>query len=279
MFHRNTTENQNGIEFTKRNRITLTNKIRISSQLKLLQYMLIIAGVYGTTFSLITGLGIEVYKIGLLAAVFLSVLYFFTSFSTGGWAKYGILFFLLIYLIAGYIFWNEIKNGFWNWENIYISKFNVYFGTNVLKYLVEDYNPKMVLTIFFIFVSILLSLLLSCVILLNAMRPLFVSITVPIVFLAFTVGCIPSPVPFGIYLACAISIIGIGTTLKEKHRHYYLKNFHRKVKTENEKADNRLLEQKFKYIIGLKIGGFLSFLLLSLILILSILFTPDFYEK
>ncbi|QHQ60783.1 hypothetical protein Ana3638_08365 [Anaerocolumna sedimenticola] len=279
MFHRNTIENDNGIEFTRRNRITLTNKIQISNQLKLLQYMLIIAGVYGTTFSLTSGLGIDVYKSGLFAVVFLAALYFFAAFSTPGLAKYGIPFFMLIYLIAGYVFWDEIKNGFWNLENIYISKLNTYLGTNVFKYLVDDYDPKMVLTIFFVFVTILLNLLLSCVILLNTLRSLFVIVTLPIVFLSFTVGCIPSPVPIGIYLACAVSIIGIGTTLKEKHHHYYLKSFYKKRRAENEKTDNRLLEQKFRYIIGLKIGGFLSVLLLGLILIVSILFTPDFYEK
>ncbi|WMJ90066.1 transglutaminase domain-containing protein [Anaerocolumna sp. MB42-C2] len=282
MFHRNKIENNNGIEFTKRNRITLTNKIQISTQLKLLQFMLIIAGVFGTLLSLISGLSIEVNKMSLLVAVFLASVYFFTVFTTPGLMKYGLLFFALIYLIAGYVFWKEIKNGFWHLENIYISKINTYLGTNVLKYLVEDYDPIMVLTIFFVFAAILLCLLLSYVILLNVLRPLFVIVTLPIVFLAFTVGCIPAPVPFGIYLACAVSVIGIGTTLKEKH-HYYIKNIRKKQKalndSENEITENQLLEQKFRYIIGLKIGGFLAVLLLSIILVLSILFTPDFYEE
>lgn len=272
MFHRNTGEVVNGIEFTRRNRITLTNKILISPQLKLLQYMLVIAGVYGTLFSLITGLNIPVYKNGLIAAIFLSALYFFILYLFHPIIKISLPLSFLLYLVSGYVFWDEIINGFWHLENIYISKYNSYYNTGILKYLVEEYDQKAVITIFFIFAAILLSLLICAVILRNSLRYLFVIITLFLVLLPFTVGFVPSPLPFGIYLACVISIIGIGTTMKEKHRHFNLKHLHGRHKVED-----RLLEQNFKYVIGLKIGGFLAALLLALFLFTSIIITPDLY--
>lgn len=274
MFRRNSGEVVNGIEFTRRNRITLTNKILISPQLKALQYMLVVAGVYGTLFCLISGLDIPVYTGVLTAAFFISALYFFTLYMLPSFIKYSLPLSLLLYLAAGYIFWDEIRNGFWHLENIYITKFNAYYNTSVLKYLVEEYDEKAVLTIFFIFAGVLLSLLICGLVLRNALRFLFVIITVPVVFLPFTVGYIPSSVPFGIYLACVISIIGIGTTMKEKHRHFNLKNLHGKHKVED-----RLLEQNFKYVIGLKIGGFLAALLLALIMLVCIIVTPDLYDR
>ncbi|MGB8454657.1 MAG: transglutaminase domain-containing protein [Anaerocolumna sp.] len=274
MFHRKPSEKYNGIEFTRRNKITLTNKILISPLLKVLQYMLIVAGVYGTVFSLVSGLDIKVYSPVLIITVFISVFYFFILFTAPDFMKYSIPLSSLICLAAGYVFWDEIKNGFWYVENIYIAKINVYYNTNVLKYLVEDYDEKAVITIFFLFVIVLLSLLICGVILRNAFRTLYILITLPIVFLPFIVGYIPSPGPFGIYLACTISIIGMGTTLKEKHRHFNLKSLH-----EKRKIDNRILEKNFKYVIGLKIGGFLSVLLLVLIMLISIIVTPEIYAR
>lgn len=272
MFHKNTGEIVNGIEFTRRNRITLTNKILISPQLKLLQYMLVTAGVYGTLFSLITGLNIPVYKNGLIAAMLLSALYFFILYQYYPIIKISLPLSFLLYLVSGYVFWDEIMNGFWHLENIYISKYNSYYNTGILKYLVGEYDPKAVITIFFIFAAILLSLLICAVILRNSLRYLFVIITLFLVLLPFTVGFVPSPLPLGIYLACVISIIGIGTTMKEKHRHFNLKHLYGRHKIED-----RLLEQNFKYVIGLKIGGVLAALLLALFLFTSIVISPDLY--
>lgn len=274
MSRTNKKEVVNGIEFTRRNRITLKNKILISPQLKLLQYMLAAAGVYGTLYSLISGLDIPVYTGSLTIAVFLAVLYFNVLYQLHGYLKFTAPLTLVLYLAAAYLFWDEIKNGFWNLENIYIAKFNAYYNTSILRYLVEEYNEKMILTVFFIFIAVLLSLLICGLILRNSLRILFVIITVPMVLLPFTVGYIPAAVPFGIYLTCVIGIIGIGSTMKEKHRHFNLNSLHGKSK-----IGDRILEQNFKYVIGLKIGGFLAVLLLAMIMITSVLVTPELYAR
>lgn len=273
MFHKNERETGNGIEFTRRNRITLNNKILISPRLKLLQFMLVAAGVYGTLFSLISGLNIPVYTSVLFAAGLLSSLYFLTSFLVPGLLKYSMPLTLVIYLAAAYLFWDEIKNGFWHVENIYIDKFNAYYETSILKYLVDDYPEKAVNTIFFIFVTIILCQLICSLILRNSFRIIFGIVTVAFVLLPFTVGYVPSSLPFGVYLAFVISIIGMAATLREKHRHFNIISLH-----EKQKADDKLLEQNFKYVIGLKIGGFLASLLLLLIMCTSIIITPDFYS-
>ena len=95
LFHRITRGAGNGIEFTRRNRITLTNKILISPQLKVLQFMLIVAGVYGTLFCLISGLDIPVYSSALIIAIFISTLYFFTVFLLPAFIKFQRLYFLI----------------------------------------------------------------------------------------------------------------------------------------------------------------------------------------
>jgi hypothetical protein len=274
MFHKNTRETGNGIEFTRRNRITLNSKILISPRLKLLQFTLVTAGVYGTLFSLISGLHIPVYTPVLYVAILLASLYFFVAFLMYGMLKYTLPLTLLVYLAAGYVFWDEIKNGFWHIENIYIDKFNAYYDTSILKYLVNDYPEKAVNTIFFIFATIIFSQFICGLILRNSFRILFGIVTAAFVLLPFTVGCVPSSLPFGIYLAFVISIFGMAATLREKHRHFNLKNLHGK-----QKADDKLLEQNFKYVVGLKIGGFLAVLLLALIMCVSIIITPDFYSS
>lgn len=272
MKNRITEDISNGIELTKRTRITLTNRILISPKLKMLQLMLVTAGVYGTLSSLISGLNIPVYKSVLNIAILTFVIGFTVLYQFRSALKYSLPVCLLLYLMAGYVFLDEIKNGFWNLENIYIEYYNNYFDTNILKYLVDDYDKSLVITILFIFIAILLSFVLNSVVLQNSKRFLFGITTVPIVALPFTVGKIPSSLPLGIYLISVISIMGMGTT-REGHRRIGLK------KHERQKAEDHLLEQNFRYVIGLKVAGHLGGLLLLLILISSFIITPDLFHS
>lgn len=269
---KNTGETANDIEFTRKMRITLANKILISPKLKILQFLLIAAGVYGTLLSFISGLNVPVYETGVIVAILISVTYFYILYLFPSVFKYSLLIFCLLYFVAGYIFLDEIKNGFWNLENIYITGYNLYYGTSILKFLVDDYNQAAVITIFFIFVAILLSLVLCSIILKNSLRFLFGIITLPIVALPFTVGKIPSFLPFCTYSVCVMALLGMGTTRTRRHIGIPLKG-------KRGKNEVRFLEQNFRYVVGLKTGGHLAVLFLILLLFSGFMVTPDLYDK
>jgi len=267
-------KNSTGIEFTGRNRITIKNKILVSTKLMILQYLLIITGVYGTLFSFISGLEISVNKPLLFAAIIVVAFVFYILFRIPVAMKFGIPLIILIYLYAGYEFFAEIVNGFYYLENYIIAKLNNYFNLSILKYLVGAYDSREVVTIFLIFVVPIICFLACAVIVRNTMRVAFIFTTMPLVLFSFIVGYIPESLPFAAYLIGIICLVGMGTTMKEKHRILSRKNLR-----EVNKIGDRLLEQNFKYIIGFKIGALLSCILLLLLLTASLIISPIYPKQ
>lgn len=267
----------NGIGIKTKKRITLSNKIQISPMLIVIQYIISILGVYGTVFSFINGFGIEVDKVVLLVWIFIITIYFHIILRNTNLIKIFIFPTLILYVISIYKFFNEIKNGFWHIENYFIHKYNLYFETNIYNYIVDDLEPKYVLTIFFVFLIFILSYLISSVILHNIFRILFMFVTLPIVLLIFTVGYTPEYKAFGAYLLCVVFIFSMGTPMianvKPRIRIPIIKHKSAQIPVKN------TMERKFKYMVGLKVGGTCTLIILLLFGITSILFTPVLYNK
>ncbi len=260
------------IVFIGRNRITSSSRIQISSLLLFFQFLIIVAGVYGTIFGFISAFSLVVNTKILIIAILSSIIYFYVVLHLHKLEKYMLSTSLFIYLLAVFEFWDEFQNGFWNLENYYIENYNYYYSTNVYKYVVGNYKAEHVITIFFIFIIILLSMLTCGVIVRNIFRFPFIVITMIIIFLPLTVGYVPDALPFGAYLTCAIGIVGMGTPLREHSRQSVTEKVLDKPAMENFK-----LEQRFKQMIGLKVGGLLAIILLLLFVLLSFVFTPKSY--
>jgi transglutaminase-like putative cysteine protease len=267
----------NGIRIKTNKRITLSNKIQISPLLILIRYLISVMGIYGTVFSFISGFDIVVDEGALLGWTLIITIYFHVILRNSRLIKICIFPTMILYLISGYKFFTEIKNGFWHIENYYIQKYNEYFGTNIYNYIVDDLEPNYVLTVFFIFITFIISYLISSVILYNIFRTLYACITMPIVFLIFTVGYIPDAKSFGAYLLCSVFVVGMGMPMISNSKPKLSRsNIKRKQVQDPDKSN---LERKFKYMVGLKIGGTCTTILLFLLLIASILFTPKAYNK
>jgi protein-glutamine gamma-glutamyltransferase len=274
---------QNGIDFIGNTKISMKNKMHMKKELLVLQIFLIIAGVYGTVFGFISAFTIEANTRFLITTIIISTIIYCFIYKCFNSIRYVGLFLFVIYIISAYTFRHEIFNGLLYLENKYIEQFNYYYSTNVYKYIVGDYEPKQVITIFLTFIIILLTGLLSCVVFKNTLQTLFLVNTLPIILLSFTVGLIPGAMPFTAFLACCIGIYGLTTT--RAHKSFIRRRKIKKTTRENEKEKratkkhNLKQDQRLKYVIGLKVGGVLAVALIFLFLILSFVVTPKLYKE
>lgn len=267
-----------GIYIAQHNRITSTNVPKITPYIRILQILFILFGVYGTIFGFITALNIPVVKKYIIISMILSAIYFYYILQLNKIIKYILPITTCVYLMAVFEFYKEIQNGFWHIENIYIDYINDYFGLKIYPFIVEDYTPKTVITIFIIFASILLSFVVSSVILSNNIRGIFFLITLPIYSLPIFVGIIPRALPSILYFICCICIIGMGTAMRRYSNNQ--KVFHsNKKQVKKHRKKNIGLEKKFRYIIGFKIGAFLGGILLLLIAISTLMLPKKTYEE
>ncbi len=265
-----------GIHIAQHNRITSSNVPKLTSYIRMLQVLFILFGLYGSIFSFITGLNIEVEKRPIFITMFLSTIYFYYILQLNKIIKYTIPITTAVYLMAVFEFYKEIQNGFWHIENIYIEHLNDYFGLAIYPYIVGDYNPKSVITIFLIFVTIILSFMLTSVILSNNIRGIYFFITLPIYALPIVVGIIPTPLPSILYFVCCICIIGMGTAMRKYNSKYSHKN---KKDVKKRIKRNIGLEKRFRYIIGFKIGVILGLILSILIGIAACILPKKSYEE
>ncbi|WOO35228.1 transglutaminase-like domain-containing protein [Anaerocolumna sp. AGMB13020] len=181
----------------------------------LMQLLLIEAILYSVVFSLATGLGLSMNVLWLFSAVLLS-----------GAVSFGLLFipkislvlmlpFAATYLYAGYRMWLELQNGFWHIENRFIMLMNNYYGTDAYRFLVDDFEPEKVVTIFLIFFTIPLGLLITLIIM-DKINPVsYYILTMPFIVIPFVVGMIPDTFPFAIYIAATFSMFVFGSHMKK----------------------------------------------------------------
>lgn len=254
-----------GITVAGHNRITPSNTPRLTPVLRILQIMFIIFAVYGTLYGFITGFNIPVYKGSLNLAIVLASIYFYSILQFKSIIKYTLPVTVLFCLIAGKELYKEFLNGLYFIENIFIRAYNTYFETEILLYLVDDYNSKTVITIFLIFVCILLSFIVSLIILNNNIPALYFIVTLPIFVLPLIVGLMPDAIPSIFYIVGCLCVIGLGTAMR-KHS----------VITSKKRDGN--LEKHFRYLIGFKIGSALGVLLLFLLGISTFLLSKESYD-
>lgn len=253
----------------------IVSKERDTSILLLvIQTLLIIAGVYGVIFSFIEAFKLNIHKEPLYVAIIISVIFYSELLRRPKLGKSMIPLSTVIYLIVGFKYREKLLNGLLNIDNSYIREFNQYYKTGLFEYLVGNYKVKDVITIFMIFVVVVVALLACSAVFSNILRILFVFLTILILLLPFTVGIIPNPLPFAAYLVFVIDIKGMSATLIEKTNKDKKHHFESK---EGEKQEE--LEQNINKAVGLKIGGILSVILLSLFCIISFFFTPQTYAE
>lgn len=232
----------------------------------LIQLFLIEAVLYSVVFSFVTGFYLEVEPGKLYAAVFFLSLLFWGVFLMQKISIAVLLPLFATYIYAGYRLWHEIENGFWHIENSFIQYMNKYYGIKTSGFLVDDYEPAKVITLFMIFAAFLLAIIISLVIMDKAAIFLYYLITLPLIVLPFLVGLIPATAPFAVYIASTFGMFVLGSRMRRKS----LKALDR---------ENRKQLEKSRYKIGLR-SSFLMFLgILSLFIIISLFYTQKDYDK
>lgn len=235
------------------------------------QIFLIAAALYSVIFGFATGLNLPVNRLPLLGAIiFFSVL----CWGLVAYFKAGIIVFIpiyLTYLYVGYRLWKELENGFWQIENSFIISMDKYYGTRSYTFLVDNYEPVRVVTLFLIFIALPLALILSLVILNRASHLLYYPLTLPFIVLPFVVGLIPSTPSFAAYIASTFSIFVLGNRFKITGAG--TKEEKKALKNQRKQMEDR------HYHINIK-GSILMFCsVLLLFMAISVLLTKNTYEK
>ncbi len=238
----------------------------------LIQLLLIEVSLYSVIFSLVTGLGLKINVLWLFSAVLLSGAVSFGLLLIPKISLGLILPFLATYLYAGYRMWLELQNGFWHIENRFIMLMNSYYGTNAYRFLVDDFEPEKVVTIFLIFVTIPLGLLITLIIMNKIYPVIYYILTMPLIVIPFVVGMIPDTFPFAVYIAATFSMFVFGSHMKRPS-----------VKGTKEEKKHLLLRskqfEKNNYYINLR-SSFLMFTGVLLLLFLTSRFlTLETYEQ
>lgn len=237
--------------------------------IQIIQLLFMIMSLYGTIFSMLSGLEIKVDTGTIYMFIFVSIgVSLLTSFAV----KYGLIIHISLfglYLYAGYSLWDRFKNGFWHLENIYIKHINDYYNSSISLYIVDKYEPIHVLTLFFIFFVIFLSFIICQAIL--GRLPIFIMFltTLTLIVLPIAVGKIPDTLPFVAYIVSLFGILGLNSGLNLGKKHF----FKVKIPRGKEYLRNKVLQ----YGIGLKTGLLLSMSMILLFAILPFIFTAKFY--
>ncbi|BCJ93134.1 hypothetical protein acsn021_07030 [Anaerocolumna cellulosilytica] len=262
---------ENGLNILEKTLIQKQGKVSISPILILLQLLLSLLGIYGCVYSFLSGFNISV-TIWLIPGLILSVLYFNIIYRYKRAMKYTIWITFLIYLFALNLNWEKFQNGFWHIENYVIDGLNRYYDLNLLKYLVDNtYAKEEAVTIFMLFITVLLAIIITGVILGKGTKALFIITSLPLVAISFVVGAIPDAGPLGAYLVCIISIAGMRLTIKENR-----KKSNKSMSLETQDTNR---EKHIRYLISLKTGGFIAAVVMFLMLVIPVIFTQKTYEQ
>lgn len=263
---------EDGLNILEKTLYLNRDKVTISPILNLLQILLSLLGVYGCAVSFLSGFDIPVTP-WFLPGLVLCVVYFNILYRYKQYMKYSIPGTFLLYLLILNFNWDKFQNGLWHIENYVIDSLNRYYGLNLLKYLVDGYVKEEVVTLFMLFITVLLALLITSVIYGRGTRLLFTLTTLPLVAASFVVGRIPSAGPLGAYLVCGISIIGMSLSARENMG----ESGHKKKKGTTKELRHR--EKRISYLISLKTGGFIAAIVMLLMLVIPLVFTQKTYNK
>lgn len=264
MNHNKRNEVKIGVTVSKENRIISTNHMKVTIFLKIYQLILIFLGVIGPIHSLCTGLDLNI-RIDMLAFTILgSVLFFYIFFSLKKDGLFIIGIAALLYFTIAFEFIEEIKNGFWNLENIVIRLINKYYDSSILYYKVDKLDKTLVISIFLCFIIVLLAAALSALVLFGKGLYLYALTSISVIALSLVVGMIPDSLGISMSVIVLISTIGMS-------------NFNQRNRALNNK--NHILANQFNHVIGLKVGFSITMILVFLFTVIPIFYPQDSYEK
>lgn len=237
-----------------------------------IQLCLILFCLYGTVFTLVSGLSMPVKTKPILILMLVATICFHLTHLAKKKGLVGLIFLLGVYISSGYFMWNKLQNGFWHLENIYISHINEYFNSKISYYIVDEYDESQVITIFLCFVVVILAFLICQSILGKLPHFIMLLVTAPFLMLPLVVGKIPNTIPFAAYVMSVCGSIGLNKGMQ------FGKNyFHKKRK--NNLGKHFFRYKQLQYRIGLK-SGFIIFLIVGILFIMLPIFIPGrFYNS
>lgn len=184
------------------------------------QMFLILAGVYGTVYSLTNGLKLPVIYEKLTLTIGLSVFYYFIVFYFRKFLFYTLP--LTFFFIFGTVFYYRefIINGFYHLENTIIDRIYQYFYID-LKYYKAELNEEECLTILFIIVIQLITISFSIAIYCEALRLINIFIIIVSVGGPLFFGIVPPFFPFFLCVLYLLLFLGMDLvpidTIQYKH--------------------------------------------------------------
>lgn len=177
---------------------------------KIINALLVLSSVIASIYVFISSFSIEHNNIIILATIMLSVLFFSYIINKFKEKLYPFIISLFVYLLAAVFLSKYIIYGFMAvWDSVAKA---VYNNTNYSAYLFNYEFPEdceVYISIFFIFVAILLSAFISIIV--NKKRNifLFILITGPFIILSLITGNLPSNFFFGLFISNYLIISAI----------------------------------------------------------------------
>ncbi len=208
---------KNGLSINEKVELTEVGVKAVSVLAYFVQAIILIVLSLSIVYCFFSGMRVEISITGLYVAIVLSVAYFFVLFLLKKYLKFTLPITLLLYILAGFIWREELYAGFANVANSVLHLFNEYFSKSVnllqydITYLENGGN-------FFVnYISFLLIGFLCFVVLYGRNFLTYLIITVPVVFSSLLVGYVPSILPYIGYVAGTMGVIAC--IISERYSH------------------------------------------------------------
>ena len=163
----------------------------------------------------ISGIGLEVNKGYIIAGITVSVLWYLGVFLAKGCQKYTLLLTFILYVAAGYIFFDSLQEGYAHVANTVIRLYNNYLKAGALELAIHTFQAETEIILFLLFAFFLVTGVVCYSMLLGRTVVYYLLVTIPIVFLPFIVGFSPDSIPYMVYIGGTIAMFA--TIISEKY--------------------------------------------------------------
>lgn len=267
-----------GIYLEPQIQITSSKPISNLSVIKIFQFMIIFITCRTLISCFATSLEIEYDKNAFLYN-FSLILLFSLSFLVLSLNKYrfaAVSAYLLFHAMIAREYFKELADGLIVVTNRIIENYNIYFDTNYLKYKTYGYDDEKAVSVFFVIVFGLFSLVM-CDILINVRKYwLYIAICLPFIGLPLYVGRIPESKSFLLFFILTISVFAADSAStrlnKKKLGRIYSKN-------KKEYYNNKIKEKHFSERISVKIESILFLMSFIAVIAVVLIFPESIYQK
>ncbi len=269
MKSKKTTSGITGIYFS--NNVELTTSVKRSRQAiaVILQPIFLIVMVLSQFFSFSSGIQIEMNGFAIVVVGILSIYTIYILLILTKTRKISLLVLFGILCIYAFIYTEQIIQGFYHVANAILNSYSFYYDTKVgLLDTISKYDSEAV-TIFTIFLMLIISYLMTFSFLRGKTLSMFYTISLPFVVVPLLVGYTPDIMPLVLYVICFIA--HVSSLLAEKHSFIKKNHFY--------KVDSFQKEMISINILRVYVQLFIIIMLFSVFLVSYTMYSPERYES